>query len=60
MGYIRFFLHQTFYRPVPYPVHKKSNKKSFKLLDYLLKVKKFQGDSVKNSCSVNTFEGTPW
>ena len=38
-----FYTLRTFYRPVPYPMHKKSS-----LNYYLLKVKKFHGDSVKN------------
>ena len=34
MGYFifSFYTLRTFYRPVPYPMHKKNYKKSFKLL----------------------------
>ena len=36
----------TFYRPLPYPMHKKNFKKSFSLL--IMISQKFHGDSVKN------------
>ena len=44
MGYFIFFFYTN--RPVPYPVHKtKITKNPLNL--YLLKVKKFHGDSVE-------------
>ena len=49
MGYFKFFFTPTglFYRLVPYPMHKKKFTKN-PLKYYLLKVKKFHSDSVKN------------
>ena len=48
MGYLKFFYTlQTFYRPVFYPMHKKNSQKN-PLNYFLLKVKKFHGNSVKN------------
>ena len=44
---IFFYTLRTFNRPVPYPMHKKKFTKNL-LNYYLLKVKKFYGDSVKN------------
>ena len=47
MGYLRFFLHnRTFYRHVPYPMHKKIVKNPLNF--FLLTVKKFHGGSVIN------------
>ena len=51
MDYFRFFfLHtdRTFYRPVPYPMHKFFFSSKNTLNFYLLKVNNFYGDSVKN------------
>ena len=42
-----FYTLRTFYRPAPYPMHKKKYKKN-PLNYYLWKVKKFHGDSAKN------------
>ena len=59
MGHFRFFFYtlRTFYRPVPYPMHKKKFTKNT-LKYYLLKVKKFHGDSFKNeSARTKKIEG---
>ena len=59
MCYFRFFYTlRTFYHPVPYPMHKKKNFTKNPLKYYLLKVKKFHGDSVKNeSARAKKLEG---
>ena len=41
-----FYTLRTFYRPAPYPMHKKITKNPLNY--YLLKGKKFHGDSVKD------------
>ena len=52
-----FYTLRTFYRPVPYPVHKKNTNKN-PLNYYLLKVKKLHGDIVKNeSARAKKLEG---
>jgi len=50
MGYFRFFfIDQTFFRPVPYPINKKNIFLTKNPLNYYsLKVTKFHRDSVKN------------
>ena len=47
MGYFRFFIYtlQTFYRSVPYPMHKKNYKNPLNY--YLLKVEQIHGDVSK-------------
>ena len=57
MGYFIFFLHTTDFLPLePYPMHKKITKNPLNY--YLLKVKKFHGESVKKkSARAKKLEG---
>ena len=56
-----FYTDRDFYRPVFYPINKKNKKitkNPFYLNFYLLKIKKFYGDSVKNkSARTKKLEG---
>ena len=59
MGYLRFFFYtyRTFYRHVPYPMHKKIVKKN-PLNFYLLTVKQFHGGSeINESARAKKLEG---